>query len=187
MSKVGKKNLTAMTSAEPARPVAPPLEARISELEQELKLKEEQLLRTLADFDNYRKRLGREIDDIGKAGKRDVLLGILTIIDSFERALQSEDLKKEHPVHAGVLSIYRQLQQLLEQQQVKSFASHGQRFDPNLHQATEAEFSQRYPEGTITQEVQKGYLWEGKVLRPAQVIVSKGNPASEASGIDVWE
>jgi molecular chaperone GrpE len=187
VTKGGKKNPGVMTPEEPAQPAEHALEARISELELELKHEKEQLLRTLADFDNYRKRLGREIDDIGKAGKRDVLLGVLAIMDSFERGLQSEALKIDHPIHAGVISIYRQLQHLLEQHQVMGFDSLGQRFDPNLHQATEAEFSQRYPEGIITQEVQKGYLWEGKVLRPAQVIVSKGSPSAEAPRLDVWE
>lgn len=187
MSKASKKSPTPEAGAEPAQPSELGLEGRVRELEAELKQKEEQLLRTLADFDNYRKRLGREIGDIGKAGKRDLLLGILTIVDSFERALQSEALKGDHPVHAGVRSIYRQLQQLLEQHEVMSFESQGQRFDPNFHQATDAEASRVYPEGTITQEVQKGYLWEGRVLRPAQVIVSKGNTASETTGIDVWE
>jgi len=187
VTKGNKKNPVVVTPEEPAHPAEHALEARIGELEQELKKEKDQHLRTLADFDNYRKRVGREIDDIGKAGKRDVLLGVLAIMDSFERGLQSEALKSDHPIHAGVISIYRQLQRLLEQHQVMSFESVGQRFDPNLHQATEAEFNQRYPEDIITQEVQKGYLWEGKVLRPAQVIVSRGTPPTEAPRLDVWE
>lgn len=187
MAKDGKKKPGLMTPAEPAQSAEPALEARISELEEELKQEKDKLLRTLADFDNYRKRLGREIDDIGKAGKRDVLLGVLVIMDSFERALQSEALKLDHPIHAGVVSIYRQLQHLLEQHQVMSFESLGQRFDPKLHQATETEFSPHHPEGIIIQEIQKGYLWEGRVLRPAQVIVSKGNHSAEAPRFDVWE
>ena len=187
MTKGNKKNPVIVPPEEPAQPAEHTLEARISELEQELKQEKDQHLRTLADFDNYRKRVGREIDDIGKAGKRDLLLGVLAIVDSFERGLQSEALKSDHSIHAGIISIYRQLQRLLEQNQVMSFESVGQRFDPNLHQATEVEFDQRFPEDIITREVQKGYLWEGKVLRPAQVIVSKGNPSSEAPRLDVWE
>ena len=187
MSKASKKNPASVTAGDSAQTAQAGMETRISELEQALRQKEDQLLRTLADFDNYRKRLGREIDEIGKAGKRDLLLGLLNVLDSFERALQSEALKEETPVHVGVRSIYRQLQQLLEQHQVMSFASLGQRFDPNLHQASHTEPSTRYPEGTITQEISRGYLWEGKILRPAQVIVSQGNAASENPKLDVWE
>jgi molecular chaperone GrpE len=187
MSRTSKKNPGLAPPSEPVEPGGAGLHARVAELEEVLKQKEDQLLRTLADFDNYRKRLGREIDDIGKAGKRDLLLGLLGVADSFERALQSEALKKDHPVHAGVLSIFRQLQQLLEQHETLTFASLGQRFDPNLHQATDTEFHPRYPEETITQEIQKGYLWEGRILRPAQVIVSKGTPPVEKPKIDIWE
>jgi molecular chaperone GrpE len=187
MSKVSKRNPTSTTAVDPTQTAQTGMEARIAELEQTLRQKEDQLLRTLADFDNYRKRLGREIDEIGKAGKRDLLLGLLGVMDSFERALQSEALKEETPVHVGVRSIYRQLLQLLEQHEVMSYGSLGQRFDPNLHQAAHTEPSTRYPEGIITQEIHKGYLWEGKVLRPAQVIVSQGNTSSETPKIDVWE
>jgi molecular chaperone GrpE len=187
MSKGSKKNPASTVPLDPAQAALASMETKVTELEQALRQKEDQLVRTLADFDNYRKRLGRELDDIGKAGKRDLLLGLLDVVDSFERALQSEALKKETPVHVGVRSIYRQLQQLLEQHQVMSFGSLGQRFDPNLHQATHTEPNTRYPEGTITQEIHKGYLWDGKVLRPAQVIVSLGNPASETPKIDMWE
>ena len=187
MTKGSRKNPGLVTQVEPPPPAERTPEIRIKELEEELKQEREKHLRTLADFDNYRKRLGRELDDIGKAGKRDVLLGVLAIMDSFERALQSEALKIDHPTHVGIISIYRQLERLLEQHQVMSFESLGQHFDPNLHQAAETEFSSRHPEGIIIQEIQKGYLWEGKVLRPAQVIVSRGNPSPSAPKLDVWE
>jgi len=187
VTKGSRKNPGLVTQVEPPPPAERTPEIRIKELEEELKQEREKHLRTLADFDNYRKRLGRELDDIGKAGKRDVLLGVLAIMDSFERALQSEALKIDHPTHVGIISIYRQLERLLEQHQVMSFESLGQHFDPNLHQAAETEFSSRHPEGIIIQEIQKGYLWEGKVLRPAQVIVSKGTPSPDAPKLDVWE
>ncbi|PYV85945.1 MAG: nucleotide exchange factor GrpE [Acidobacteria bacterium] len=145
----------------------------VEDLKQALKEKEDQLLRTLAEFDNYRKRLGKELDDIGKAGKRELLLGLLTIADSFERAFQSEALKADRPVYKGMVAIYKQLLQLLEQHQVIGFESVGYPFDPSLHEAVGTDTSHRFPEGSITKEVQKGYLWEGKVLRPAQVLVAK--------------
>ena len=165
----------------------PSLESRVLELEQTLKQREDQLLRTLADFDNYRKRISREVDEIGKAGKRDLLLGLLSVMDSFERAFQSEALKRDSAVYSGFRSIFRQLQQLLEQHQVMSYESIGQAFDPNLHQATGTDVNPGYPEGAVSQEIQKGYLWEGIVLRPAQVLVAKGAPDASPSNLDVWE
>lgn len=145
----------------------------LEELKLALKEKEDQLLRTLAEFDNYRKRIGKEVDDIGKAGKRELLLGVLTIVDSFERAFQSEALKMDRPVYKGVVAIYKQLLQLLEQHQVLGFESTGHPFDPNLHEAVGTDTSHRFREGSVVKEIQKGYLWEGKVLRPAQVLVAK--------------
>jgi len=151
----------------------------VEDLKQALKEKEDQLLRTLAEFDNYRKRIGKESDDIGKAGKRELLLGLLTIADSFERAFQSEALKMDSPVYKGMVAIYKQLLQLLEQHQVLSFESVGHPFDPSLHEAVGTETSHRFQEGKVIKEVQKGYWWEGKVLRPAQVLVAKShNPPS---------
>jgi molecular chaperone GrpE len=147
--------------------------SELEELRSTLKLKEDQLLRTLAEFDNYRKRIAKEVEDIGKAGKRELLLGILPVLDSFERAFQSEALRADTPVYKGIRSIQKQLQQLLDQHQVINFESIGQHFDPRFHEAVGTEPSTKYPEGVITKETQKGYLWEGKVLRPAQVIVAK--------------
>lgn len=187
MSKTNKKS--PMPSPDEGRETVsePLLESRVSELEQALKQREDQLLRTLADFDNYRKRIAKESDDIGKAGKRDILLGLLSVMDSFERAFQSEALKKDSAFYSGFRSIFRQLEQLLEQQEVLSYESLGQSFDPNLHLATGTEVNPRYPEGAVCQEIQKGYLWEGKVLRPAQVLVSKGIPDGSPPSLDVWE
>jgi molecular chaperone GrpE len=160
--------------SEEEAPQSEPKEAsELEELRSTLKLKEDQLLRTLAEFDNYRKRIAKEVEDIGKAGKRELLLGILPVLDSFERAFQSEALRADTPVYKGIRSIQKQLQQLLDQHQVINFESLGQHFDPHLHEAVGTEPSSKYPEGVITKETQRGYLWEGKVLRPAQVIVAR--------------
>ena len=72
-----------------------------------------------------------------------------------------------------MVAIYKQLLQLLEQHQVLGFESVGHPFDPNLHEAVGTETSNRFEEGSVVKQVQKGYLWEEKVLRPAQVLVVK--------------
>src|SRR5262245_56373503 len=92
-------------------------------------------LRTLAEFDNYIKRVDRERDQIGQAGKRDLLLGLINIVDNFDRAAASATNDDPDPFRAGVLAIYRQMQRLLEQNGVERFESIGEPFDPESHEA----------------------------------------------------
>src|SRR5262249_29552332 len=93
--------------------------------------------------------------------------------DSFDRAFQSEALKAEPQVYQGMRSIQRQIHQLLDQRGVMSFDSVGKKFDPSFHQAVDTEPSRKYPEATVSREIEKGYLWAGKVLRAARVVVAK--------------
>jgi molecular chaperone GrpE len=169
---------TPTTTAEDSAPQETFTRSEPEDLKLALQQKDEQLLRTLADFDNYRKRMTREAKDVGKAGKRSLLMGILEVLDSFERAFQSDALQAETAVSKGIQSIYRQLKQLLEQHQVLSFNSKGQLFDPLLHEAIHTIEDAEQPNGTIIEECRKGYVWEWNVLRPAQVTVIK-NPQAQ--------
>lgn len=134
-------------------------------------------LRTLADFDNYRKRVERERDDIGAAGKRDLLLGIVDVIDNFERALDSAaDIDGEcGGIAAGVTAIYRQMRRLLESNGVEPFESVGEPFDPERHEAVGVTPSDSVPEDYVVSEIRSGYTWNGRLLRPAKVFVSSGS------------
>jgi molecular chaperone GrpE len=155
--------------------------SELDELRAILREKDDQHARTLADFDNYRKRVAKEGDAAAKTGIRDLLMEILRVQDSFDRAFQSEALKADPQVYQGVRSIQRQVHQLLEKQGVMSFESAGQAFDPSLHEAVGAQQSQRFADGTILREVQKGYVWEGKILRPAKVVVAGNTPTSSTA------
>jgi molecular chaperone GrpE len=135
--------------------------------------------RTLADFDNYRKRIDRERDEIGAAGKRDLLLGVVDVVDNFARAVESgADLDAEDPIGAGIVAIYRQLRKLLETSGVEQLPSVGRPFDPEIQEAVGLVASDDVPEDHVVSEVRPGYVWNGRLLRPARVFVSTG-PSAE--------
>jgi molecular chaperone GrpE len=150
--------------------------SKIEVLETQLREKEDLYLRTLAEFDNYRKRVSKEGESLTKARFLELFLELLLVHDSFDRAFQSEALKSDPQVYQGVRSIQRQVHQLLEKNGVMSFESVGQNFDPSLHEAVSTESSDRFVDGTVIRELQKGYVWEGKVLRAAKVVVARNSP-----------
>lgn len=138
-------------------------------------------VRTLADFDNYRKRIDRERGEIGAAGKREILVALLDVVDNFERAVAAEPAGGDDrgSVAAGFVAIYRQLVRLLETNGVERIEAAGLRFDPNLHEALGTAPSETVPEDVVLEELRSGYLWNGSLLRPAKVIVSSGPSGEE--------
>jgi len=163
---------------EPVEQSAPPESTgealtELQQLELELEATRDQLLRALADFDNYRRRIEREANSIGLAGKRDLILGLLDVMDSFDQAytLAADDSISVE----GLQAIHRQLLNLLESHEVTPFSSLGERFDPEWHEAlgtVQAEES-GVDAGTIVQEFQKGYRWGNNLIRPARVQVAQ--------------
>ena len=151
---------------------------QLEELRAALQEKEALCAKTLAEFENYRKRTAKDGTAEAKALIRELLLDLVAVQDSFDRAFQSEALKAEPQVYQGMRSIQRQIHQLLEQRGVLTFESVGQPFSPSLHEAVDTEPSQKYPEATVSREIEKGYLWEGKVLRAAKVVVAKALPSA---------
>jgi len=147
--------------------------SQLDELRAALHEKEVLCAKTLAEFDNYRKRTAKDGNAEAKAVIRELLSDLVAVQDSFDRAFQSEALKAEPQVYQGMRSIQRQIHQLLEQRDVLTFDSVGQPFNPSLHEAVDTEPSQKYPDATVSREIEKGYLWEGKVLRAAKVVVAK--------------
>ena len=150
---------------------------QLEELRAALHEKEALCAKTLAEFDNYRKRTAKEGNAEAKVVIRELLLELVAVQDSFDRAFQSEALKAEPQVYQGMRSIQRQIHQLLEQRGVLTFDSVGRPFDPSLHEAIDTEPSHKYPDATVIREIEKGYLWEGKVLRAAKVVVAKALPS----------
>ena len=129
----------------------------------------ELLKRTQANFENYRKQVEKRIEDYQQFATKDLLLQLLPLLDNFELALKTsaqnvDDLKK------GIEMIYAQLFQMLESQGLELIPCCG-KFDPYLHEALMKEESDK-PEGTILEELQKGFTLNGKVIRHAKVKIS---------------
>tara|TARA_Y100001968_G_scaffold35968_1_gene27587 strand:- start:18206 stop:18925 length:720 start_codon:yes stop_codon:yes gene_type:complete len=155
-------------------------DARLEQLEKEHETLKSQYVRIAADFDNFRKRQSRDQDDLKVQLISKALTAILPIVDNFERARQqlkpeNEEAKNLHRSYQG---LYKQLVDVLKQQGVAPMRVVGQAFDPNLHEAVMREPNNEYKEDLITEELQRGYHLEGKVLRHALVKVSMG-PSQE--------
>jgi molecular chaperone GrpE len=142
------------------------------ELRKERDALQDRLLRTAAEFDNYRKRMDRERRDLADYTAGEVLSEFLPIIDNLERALQAAE--PEDPLRKGVELIHRQMLDMLRKRGVKPIEALGADFDPNFHQAVIHEESAQHREGEVMEELQRGYLVGERLLRPAMVKVAKG-------------
>lgn len=134
----------------------------------------ERYLRTQADFDNFRRRSRLEKEDFAKYASSKVVEQLLPVLDNFERAIMaSKDSKDIESLLKGIEMIQRQLGQVLEQEGLKHLEAVGQPFNPEFHQAIMQVESEEHEEGTVVEELQKGYVFKDKVLRPAMVKVAK--------------
>jgi molecular chaperone GrpE len=144
----------------------------VQRLKEELRREHDTLLRTLADFDNYRRRIERDRAGAARSGKRDVILSLLEVLDGFDRALNHID-DAPSSVAQGVQAIHRNLLGVLERHGVTRFDSLGKPFDPRFHDAIGTVDSDEVESGTVADELQRGYRWGDEVLRPARVRVAQ--------------
>jgi molecular chaperone GrpE len=135
-------------------------------------------LRTLADFDNLRKRTEREKADFFRYATSAVLKDLLPILDNFDRALEHSDADDEF--HKGVELIYKQLYDILYKHGLRPIDQVGAHFDPNIHEAVVREEDATVPSHTVTMILQKGYFLHDRLLRPALVKVAVGGPDQPA-------
>jgi molecular chaperone GrpE len=147
-------------------------QAEIERLKHELSREHDMRLRTLADFDNYRKRVQRERDSAAQAGKRQLVLALLDVMDDFERALAYGNTVPES-ILKGARVIHQRLTDLLQAQGVVPYASAGQPFDPALHEAVDVINTDQATPGVVFDELSHGYHWGDEVLRPARVRVAR--------------
>jgi molecular chaperone GrpE len=168
------------SAATPAPAAAPGPEEALAAKAQEAERLQDRLLRLQAEFDNYKKRMAREKAEFLKFATEGLLLELLPVLDNLERALTSaraESANRE-AVADGIEMIVRLFRSTLDKAGVKPLEAAGQPFDPGLHQAiAQVETSDR-PENIVVEEVQKGYLLEGRVLRAAMVKVSRATSAT---------
>ena len=145
-------------------------EQKLQELENNLKDANDKFLRTLAEYDNYRKRSVREKEQAYADSKASVLSEILPVLDNFERAAGNRDASLED-YQKGIDMIFKQFQDILTKLGVESFGEKGDTFDPNLHSAVMHTEEEGEPENAISEVFSKGYKLGDKILRPAVVKV----------------
>src|SRR5262245_50755682 len=147
------------------------MERTIEGLEQELKSEHDLYLRALADFENYRRRIEREREHLGKEALRRFLLPLLDVLDDFERFLNIVE-NEESSFIDGMRVVHGKFLKVLEAEGVRPFQSVGQLFDPSLHEAAGTAPAGEYPPGTVVQEIRRGYRWGDELLRSARVVVA---------------
>ena len=143
---------------------------RAEKLEADLAEKDAQMLRLRADFDNFRRRSAKEREELAAVVTQGILTDMLPLLDNFERALSAEGSDLDS-FRAGVSMIYKQMTEALAKNGLEVIATEGKKFDPNFHQAVMRVQDPEKEDDTIEQELQKGYMVKGRVIRPSMVQV----------------
>jgi len=143
-------------------------------LQEELASQKDKTLRLSAEFENFKKRKQREIDDFKRFANESVFRQLLSVVDNLERAISSAEANKDDAgLLEGVKLTYKDILKLFESFNVKAVEAENQPFDPNFHQAVTQEEKDNVPDNTVTTVLQKGYLLHDRLIRPAMVVVSK--------------
>jgi len=144
-------------------------------VEDQLNEQKDKVLRLSAEFENFKKRKQREIDDFKKFANETVFRQLLSVVDNLERAIDSAtDAVEETSLLEGVKLTHKELLKLFESFSIKRVEAENQPFDPAFHQAVTHAENNDVPDNTVTNVLQKGYLLHDRLLRPAMVVVSKG-------------
>jgi molecular chaperone GrpE len=153
---------------------------QLTQLKAELSKYKDVALRSVADLDNYRKRMAREKDDAIRYANSSFLERLIPILDNFELGLQAAKAGgSQSAVQDGMIMVFKQLQDFLASCGVETIDATGQHFDPNVHEAIAQEQNAEIPEGFVVRQLRKGYKLRDRLIRPANVVVSKGAPVSE--------
>ncbi len=135
-------------------------------------------IRLFAEFDNFRKRMEREKQEFAKYASSEVLSQFLSILDDLERSVEAAKTKHEDydAFLKGIELVMAHVYEMLKKNQVKPIEAKGKKFDPHSHEVLMQEETDKFPEGTVIEEFQRGYMLEGKVLRTAKVKVAAAKP-----------
>jgi molecular chaperone GrpE len=147
-------------------------------------------LRAVADFDNYRKRVAREKEELARFTSERVVAALLPALDNLERAIDAAQAHgaENSSLLEGLTQVYSQFRRtLLEFGLQEVIAGAGQPFDPNLHEAVSQVDSAAHEEGHVIEQLQRGYKIADRLLRPARVVVSKGSPEPADSAPETSE
>jgi molecular chaperone GrpE len=150
------------------------LKSRIAELTEQKDTALNQYVRIAADFDNFRKRTSKEKEELELRIKCNTITDVLSVVDNFERARTQIKPRNdgETEIHKSYQGVYKQLVDSLKKSGVSPMRPEGQMFDPNLHEAVMRQPTEDHPEGTVIEELQRGYFLGDKILRHALVKVA---------------
>jgi molecular chaperone GrpE len=185
MSKTEAESPQPETSDAVPAPLPPPTPEQVEELRSRAAKADEnwdRLLRTTADFDNFKKRAAREKIEAAQYASFSLLQKVLPVLDNFEMALtaaQNAQGDKLAALQSGVLMIQQQLKSVLTETGLEEIDAAGQLFDPNFHEAVSQQESAEVAEGNVLIQLRKGYKFKDRLLRPATVVVAK-KPATAA-------
>jgi molecular chaperone GrpE len=174
----GERDVDSSPHSDDASPAAPPAggETSLSAELLRLKAEKEELLQTMirrqADFENFRKRIERDRHEEGRRGVERLILDLIPVLDAFDRALLAHDDPAYEEYRKGITLIRKQLWDSIAKHGVQRIEAAGKIFDPHQHQAIERLESEEFADGFIVAVFQDGYLFHGRVLRPAIVRVA---------------
>lgn len=168
-------------SAEPLVPVepAPATPEQVEDWKSRASKADEnwdRLLRTTADFDNFKKRAAREKQDAIKYANQSLIEKLVPVLDSFDMAMaaaQAGSPESAQSLQAGIVMIHQQFKNALAEAGLEEIDATNQEFDPNLHQAVSQMETRDVPEGRVIQQLRKGYKLRDRLVRPATVVVAK--------------
>jgi molecular chaperone GrpE len=174
----GEREVDSTQSSDDPSSADPPANGEAFEASelQKLKAEKEELLQTMirrqADFENFRKRTERDRHEEGRRGVERLILDLIPVLDAFDLALQAHDDPAYEEYRKGITLIRKQLWDSIAKHGVQRIEAAGKIFDPHQHQAIERLESEEFPDGFIVAVFQDGYMFHGRVLRPAIVRVA---------------
>lgn len=150
------------------------LEESLESKEKEIKKLKDRLLRQQADYENFNKRMQKEIKQIQELASESIIKDLLPVFDNIERGLETGmDLGEDHPHIEGLRLIQELFWKVLTDQGIERIQALKEKFDPRFHMAANIAKTEEYPEDTVIDEYQPGFMLKSKVIRPSMVVVSK--------------
>ena len=160
------------------------LTARLQTAEQKAQENYDRLLRVSAEFDNYKKRTAREMQEVVKYANERMAKELLIVVDNLERAIEAACVgcADDDPLVKGIHLTLSEVLKILERHKIQPVKALGEPFDPNFHQAMMQEEVEDQPPNTVVREMQKGYVMHDRLLRPSMVVVSKAKADKADAG-----
>jgi molecular chaperone GrpE len=151
------------------------LEAKLEAKEKEAVETYDRLLRASAEFDNYKKRSSREMEEFRKFANQSLIKEMLSVVDNLELAMNSTNGHKaiDKDLLQGLEMTHKEILKVFEKFNVKPIDAKGQPFDPTFHEAVMQEETNDSPKNTVVNELQRGYMIHDRLLRPSMVVVAK--------------